>query len=195
MKVNLLVAVLFLYSQTLLSQTDTTIWNDMKKVEGDNYSFYVPQKWRDMDMTMYKMLHYYEASGLAFPLTYNGNNPVIVILTMVKMKQDNLEDIKKEISEGYSENPDRVFPDNFKFEIEEFTLGSSEKAYLINTRFYRKSKGLQQSRFDLAIYSGKAKLGYMFTISIQYSDETYHFENDFRLKDFSKKFYSYFSLN
>lgn len=193
---KLLLLILFIFSTTAsFTQTDTTIWNDMKKVEGDNYYFYVPKKWRDLDMSMYKMLHYYEASGLAFPLMYNGQNPVIVILTLVKMKETNLEEMKQNICEGYSENSDRVFQDNIKYETEEFILNTSEKAYLINTRFYRKSKGLHQSRFDLAIFSDKASQGYMFTISIQYYDESFGFEKEYKLKDFAKKFYSYFSLN
>lgn len=194
MRIKLTIIGLLL-SVAVYSQTDTTIWNDLKKVEGDSYSFFVPGKWRELDMSMYKTLHYYEASGLAFPLTYNGQNPVIVILSMVKMKETNLEDLKTNICEGYKINTDRVFPENFKYETEEFYLNSSEKAYIINTRFYRKSKELNQSRFDLAVYSDKANQGYMFTISIQYADETYQFEQDFRLKDFARRFFSYFSLN
>lgn len=128
MNFKILIFILFI-SSVLYSQSDTTIWNDMKKVEGENYNFFVPKKWREMDMSMYKMLHYYEASGLAFPLMYNGQNPVIVILTLVKMKETNLEDLKQNICEGYAENTDRVFPDNFKYETEEFNLISSEKAY------------------------------------------------------------------
>lgn len=190
------IRVLFLLtSGSLYSQTDTAIWSDMKEVEGENYSFYVPVKWRDLDMSMYGMLHYYEASGLAFPLMHNGSNPVIVILSLVKTDEKSLEDVKSDIENGYSKNKDRVFKDNFYFESEEFNLASNHKAYLINTRFFRKSKDLEQSRFDLAVYSEKANQGYMFTISIQYADETYQFEKDFKLKEFARKFFSYFSLN
>lgn len=190
------ILILFLLSShRVYSQVDTNIWNDMKKVESDNYSFFVPNKWRDMDMSMFGMLHYYEASGLAFPLMHNGSNPVIVILCLVKTNEKSLEVLKTDIENGYAKNKDRVFKDNFYFESEEFTLASSQKAYLINTRFFRKSKDLEQSRFDLAVFSDKANQGYMFTISIQYADETYQFEKDFKLKEFARKFFSYFSLN
>lgn len=195
MNYRLILIFVVLSSCSLYSQTDTSVWNDMKKVESENYSFYVPAKWRDLDMSMYGMLHYYEASGLAFPLMHNGSNPVIVILCLVKTDEKSLEDVKSDIENGYSKNKDRVFKDNFYFESEEFNLASNHKAYLINTRFFRKSKDLEQSRFDLAVYSEKANQGYMFTISIQYADETYQFEKDFKLKEFARKFFSYFSLN
>jgi hypothetical protein len=192
---KLIIAILIIFSVHNYSQIDSTIWNDVKQVKADDYSFYVPSKWKDLDMKSYGMLHYYEASGLAFPISFNGG-PVIVILSFVRMENKNsLEEVKESIQRGYSENKDRVFPENFNYETEEFILKSSEKAWLINTRFFRTSKNLNQSRFDLGIYSEKSGNAYMYTISIQYSDDTYKFEKDYKLKDFARKVYSYFSLN
>jgi hypothetical protein len=175
------------------AQSDTTVWNEMKKVEGTDYNFSVPSKWREMNYTSSGLLNYYEASGLAFPLTYN-DNPVIVITCIVKMEdKKNIEEVKESIQRGYKNNKDRVFPENFSSESEELTLKSGEKAYLINTRFFRTSKGLNQSRFDLGTFSEKTGTAYMYTISIQYKDDTYEFEEYFKLKDFARKLYSYFS--
>jgi hypothetical protein len=95
---------------------------------------------------------------------------------------------------GYRENPDREFPKKFKDGEERIKLPSGQDAYFLNTRFYRKSKGLNQSRFDLIAYSDKAKLGYIYTVSIQYSDNDYKFETDNNLADFAKKVYSYFKI-
>jgi hypothetical protein len=193
MKKIILVFLFYFTLDSAYSQTDITIWDKMKQINTENYEFSVPEKWREMDMTMVGMEHYFEASGLAYPV-FIEDNPVIVIIAFVNMKQNNLEEIKTSIEKGYSQNKDRVFPENFTHETEEFILASGEKAYLINTRFYRPSKGLNQSRFDLGVYSDKAKQGYMFTISIQYSDDSYKFESDYLLKDFARKLYSYFSL-
>mgnify|MGYP007025395596 FL=1 len=76
---------------------------------------------------------------------------------------------------GYFENPDRVFQKDKDYTEETLTLADNSEAVLLNTRFYRKSKGLNQSRFDLVTYSKKHKTAYMFTVSIQYVDETYAF--------------------
>lgn len=193
MKTVLFVLILVLFQDICFSQTDTTIWNDIKEVDGTDYVISVPAIWREIDFKSTGLLNYYEASGLAFPLTYN-DNPVIVITCLVKMKnKTGIENVKESIQSGYKNNKDRVFPENFSYETEEVTLKSGEKAYIINTRFYRKSKGLNQSRFDLGTYSEKTGNAYMYTISIQYSDDTYEFEEYFKLKDFARKLYSYFS--
>ncbi len=48
---------------------------------------------------------------------------------------------------------------------------------------------INQSRYDLITYSEKHKTAYMFTVSIQYIDNTYAFENDNDLEYFAKKIY------
>ena len=90
-------------------------------------------------------------------------------------KAKNLKDAKESMISGYFENPDRVFQKDKDYTEETLTLADNSEAVLLNTRFYRKSKGLNQSRFDLVTYSKKHKTAYMFTVSIQYVDETYAF--------------------
>ena len=107
----------------------------------------------------------------------------------------NLKSAKESVISGYFENPDRVFKKDKDYQEESFILSDKNEAILLNTRFYRKSKGLNQSRFDLATYSKKHKTAYMFTVSIQYVDDTYDFETENDLKDYAKKLYSTFMWN
>ncbi|RPI17064.1 MAG: hypothetical protein EHM58_10540 [Ignavibacteriae bacterium] len=193
MKSLLFVLLILLVSSVVYSQTDTTIWNDLTTIEGENYTFSVPSKWRNKDMTAYGMLHWFEASGLAYPITFQGN-PIIVVVSFVKMEQQSVEEVKESIQRGYSQNKDRVFPHNYNYDSKEVILKSGEKAYIIHTKFYRKSKFLNQSRFDLGVYSDKYKQGYMYTISIQYADDSYQFEKDYRLSEFAEKLYTYFTF-
>jgi hypothetical protein len=165
----------------------------MKNIDGENYTLSVPSDWRVIDGSSVGIIHYYEASGLVFPISFKGN-PVIIVISFVKMDEKGIEEIKESIQNGYSKNTDRVFPGNFKYETTETWLQSGEKAYIINTRFYRKSKFLNQSRFDLGVFSDKYNIGYMYTISIQYSDDTYQFENFYHLKEFAVRLFSYFSF-
>ena len=118
------------------------------------------------------------------------------MLTIFYVKQDskNLDDCKDKCLSGYRANPDREFPNKFKDGQEKIKLASGQDAYFLNTRFYRKSKGLNQSRFDLVVYSDKTQSGYIYTLSIQYLDKDYKFETDNKLADFAKKLYSYLLL-
>lgn len=178
---------------TTYGQVDQTIWDSLKTVSTDNYELKVPYEWRQMPTFAVGPEQMFEASGLAFPTMYKGS-PVIVTIFLVKQEGKNLEDCKDKCLKGYRENSDRKFPKKFKDGEEKIKLSGGQDAYFLNTRFYRKSKELNQSRFDLVVYSDKAKCGYLYTVSVQYLDKDYKFETDNKLADFAKKLFSYFTL-
>jgi hypothetical protein len=194
MKKILTLLIVLIFTTTAFGQVDKTIWDSLKIVATDNYEFQFPYKWRQIPMSGQKgpeqML---EASGLALPPMIDGS-PIMVTIFIVKQDGKDLDECKDKCLSGYRENPDREFPEKFKDGQEKIKLTSGKNAYFLNTRFYRKSKGLNQSRFDLVIFSDKAKTGYIYTVSIQYSDKDYKFETTNQLSDFAKKLYSYFKI-
>lgn len=178
---------------TVYGQVDQTIWDSLKTVTTDNYELKVPYKWRQMPTGGQGPEQMFEASGLALPTMFNGS-PVMVTIFVVKQSGKTLDDCKDKCLGGYRENPDRAFPKKFKDGQEKIKLTGGQDAYFLNTRFYRRSKGLNQSRFDLVVYSDKAQSGYIYTVSIQYIDNRYKFETDNKLADFAKKLYSHLTL-
>lgn len=191
---NILTLILIAtFATTSYGQVDQTIWDSLKTVTTDNYELNVPYKWRQIPTGGQGPEQYFEASGLALPSTFN-NTPIMVTIFFVKQDGKNLDDCKDKCLSGYRDNPDREFPKKFKDGQEKIKLTNGQDAYFLNTRFYRKSKGLNQSRFDLVVYSDKAKTGYIYTVSIQYSDNDYKFETDNNLTDFAKKLYNYLTL-
>lgn len=191
---HLITVLGLMLSLTAFSQNDNEIWTDTDTISTDLYEFQVPAAWRNLG----EMLRdgqgpeqYFEASGQGLPVSFNGG-PVQVTVFLVKLDDSNLKDAKKGVVDGYFSNPDRVFKNEKDYEEETMTLADSSEAVLLNTRFYRKSKGLNQSRYDLVTFSKKHKTAYMFTISVQYVDDTYSFETDNNLKDYAKKLYSTF---
>ena len=178
---------------TSYGQVDKAIWDSLKTVTTENYELKVPYKWRQMPIGGQGPEQMFEASGLALPVSFNGS-PVMVTIFVVKQDGENLDDCKDKCLDGYRTNPDREFPKKFKDGQEKIKLASGQDAYFLNTRFYRQSKGLNQSRFDLVVYSDKAQSGYIYTLSIQYSDNDYKFETDNELADFAKQLYSYLIL-
>lgn len=189
----LLIIILTIFSITAFGQTDQAIWSDLRTVKTDYYELKVPSDWRQMPTIGQGPELLLEASGRAFPAAYNGW-PVIVTVFFVKQDGANLEDCKQKCLDGYRGNPDRVFPEKFRDGQERVKLTDGQEAFFLNTRFYRKSKELNQSRFDLIVYSDKAKSGYIYTVSVQYADGDYQFETDNNLSDFAKKLYSYLTL-
>ena len=189
-----LITLILIFAATLTyGQVDQTIWDSLKTVTTDNYEIKFPYNWRQMPTDGNDPQQFLEASGLALSSTFNGS-PVIMTIFIVIQEGKDLQDCKKKCLDGYRSNSDRKFPNNFEDGEEKIKLSDGKDAYLLNTRFYRKSKGLNQSRYDLVVYSEKAKSGFLYTISIQYADETYKFEADNELANFAKKLYSYLDL-
>ena len=174
------------------SQTENSMWVETDTISTEIYEFQVPTSWRNYG----KMMsggngpeQFFEASGKGLPVSFNGG-PVKISIFLVKLDNEkNLKDAKKSTLNGYFENPDRVFEKKKDITEQNFTLSDKSEAIILNTRFYRTSKGLNQSRYDLITYSEEHKTAYMFTVSIQYIDKTYAFENDNNLVDYSKKLY------
>lgn len=165
----------------------------MKDIETEFYSLKVPSDWLDLGKLGNLVDQSFDATSLYFVDSFD-NAPIIAGLFVMNAPSDNLEDAKTKCLKGYKDNPDRIFPKGFIEGEEKITLQSGQEAYLINTRFYRPTKQLNQSRFDLVVYSDKAKQGFLVTVSVQYKDDTYLFENVNHLADFAKRLYSYFKL-
>jgi hypothetical protein len=160
----------------------------------DNFSLKIPKSFREVEASWENApIYFFEGSNTILPSTHN-NQPVVVTVFLVKIEGNSLEECKKNTLDGYTTSPDRVFPAGFTHGVQKYKLSSGQQAYITNTRFYRKSKSLYQSRYDLVVYSAKAKTGYLYTFSVQYADKEYLFEGQYKLPELAKKLYSNFSL-
>ncbi|MBI6118371.1 hypothetical protein [Salegentibacter maritimus] len=177
------------------SQTTNEMWTETDTISSEIYEFQVPTSWRNYG----KMMNgkngpeqFFEASGKGLPISFNGG-PIKISIFLVKLdKAKNLKDAKESTINGYFENPDRIFENEDNYSEKPFELSDSSESILLNTRFYRTSKRLNQSRYDLITYSKEHKTAYMFTVSFQYIDKTYEFETDKNLIDYAEKLYKTF---
>lgn len=193
-KIIIAIWILILSSLTGYAQSEDDTWKNLVVKETEYYKFSVPESWMEIQTVAgTNPEQQFEASGKFLPITYN-NAPVIVSIFIVKMEADNLKEAKEKTVKGYRLNTDREFAKGFSHEEKTIKLKSGEKAYLLNTRFYRKSKELNQSRYDLVVYSPKAKCAYFYTLSVQYDDAEYKFEQKYKLKEIAKKLYESFQL-
>ncbi len=173
--------------------TASPVWDDLVVKEGDGFRLSAPSAWRDFDTTGSPLILFFEASGRILPVKRDGA-PVIVTVFLESFPAKSLEAGKADVVTGYRQSPDRVFPRGFTHGEERITLKSGQVAYLVNTRFYRKSKGLNQSRFDLIAFSPKSRRIFMYTLSVQYADRSYGLEKSFQLKSIAHKLFGYFQL-
>lgn len=163
-------------------------WNDTVTHQGSGYTFSVPRSWRYIQPTGRVPEHLFEASGRALPETHNGD-PVIVTAFIGTFPATSLAEAKESTIRGYSENADRVFPSGAKHQERNFKLSGGQSATLLSTRFYRKSKNLQQSRFDLVAYMPLRKRALLYTLSVQYVDDTYQLEEKLKLAELAERMF------
>jgi hypothetical protein len=193
---NLVFLVLFCFLSLSVSsaQEDPVLWKQIKTVTSEYYEFRVPETLRQLRTPSGKNPEqFFEASGVGLPITFK-QGPVIVTIFFGRERCSSLEDCKHECLEGYRLNSDRVFSAGWQDRQEKLLLSGGEEASMLHTRFYRPSTGLHQSRFDLVVYSDKAKAGYLYTLSVQHADSSYKVETDLSIPSYAKSLFSRFQL-
>jgi len=185
--------LLMLFVNELFAQSRDTSWKDLIPVETSFFQLQVPSNWLELGSLGDVVAKSYDATSAYFPDSFNMA-PILVGLFVMNQPAFNLEEARQRCLHGYRTNPDRIFPKDFTEGQQKIKLSSGQDGYILNTRFYRETKKLNQSRFDLVVYSDKAMQGYLVTVSIQYNDPTYAFEKDFHLEEFARKLFSYFVL-
>ena len=177
------------------SQTTNEIWKETDTISSEIYEFQVPTSWRSYGKMMNgenSPEQFFEASGKGLPISFNGG-PIKISIFLVKLdKAKNLKDAKESTISGYFENPDRIFENENNYSEKTFDISDNSESILLNTRFYRTSKGLNQSRYDLITYSKEHKTAYMLTVSFQYIDKSYEFEADNNLIGYAENLYNTF---
>ncbi|MCX6319531.1 MAG: hypothetical protein NTW29_19800 [Bacteroidetes bacterium] len=163
-------------------------WQKLKTVEHASVSFKIPSAWIELGALGNIVEMAFDASGLYFPEQYNSR-PLLTGLFLLNWPGKTLDEVKDSVLANYRNNPDRVFEENYKDSVYTYKLAGNTNAYILHTRFYRKTPQLNQSRFDLVFFSEKLKRGYSLMISIQYNDPTYKFEQDNFLNLFAAKIF------
>lgn len=185
----------------LYAQYYPEVWDSTAIYENDYLKIEVPKKWRYNEVPKSNaessgMLMIFEGSGIGFPYIVN-DNPFIVNATIVKAKNisslDSLETLfLEDMQKG--KDVDKVFEDNYTPLVEEFTTKSGNKGKVVKHRYFRKSKGLSQSRYSLLVLNEETKNAFVFGISYQY-DGSYKSTEDFlNLTKFSKDIFNNFEL-
>jgi hypothetical protein len=188
-----ILAILFYFSVAEIAHAqDSVITMQFRGIEGDGYRLRVPEGWRYTQGGPQGPEFYLELSGIELPATYK-DGPVIATVFLTPFDAADLDDAVRGTLQGYRGNPDRVFPLE-KDEAYEHKLQSGIRAPILKTKFYRKSKELQQIRYDLVTYSEAAKKAYTLTFSIQFADPTYSIEDEWDIEGGVMKLFDTFEL-
>jgi hypothetical protein len=185
-------ALLCSTSSYLLAQ-DSLVTMQFRGIEGEGYRLRVPEEWRYISGNGPDAPEFHlELSGIAFPATYK-DHPLVVTAFLSPFKAESLDEAVQGTLVGYRKNPDRVFPLE-KDEAWEHKLASGERAPVLKTRFFRKSKEMHQIRYDMVSYSEATKTAYDLVFSVQFVDPEYGIEKEYDLNAGVLKFFDTFEL-
>jgi hypothetical protein len=171
---------------------DSVVTMQFRGIEGEGYRLRVPEGWRYTQGNGKGPDFYLELSGIELPATFK-DGPVIANVFLQPFDATDLDDAVQGTLKSYRGNPDRVFPQE-KDEAYENTLPSGVRAPILKTKFYRKSKDLQQIRYDLITYSPTQKKAYDLTFSIQFADPDYSIEKEWDIEGGVRHLFDSFEL-
>jgi len=174
-----LVAALF-----ATGQTDTTIFNTIRKIEANDYVFSIPDKWTPQwQQPNGPQLQKIDFTDVALPHVVN-NAPLTAVCIFRKIACDSIRAAEAFIVTDFTSYPDRITPAGYNYITDTLKIASGEQAILYSTHYYRRSKVSNYTRYDLIAYSEKRKGAYVFTVTFQYKDPTYQVEADLKFKQY-----------
>lgn len=172
------------------AQTDKSIFDHLKQVESNEYVLSVPERWKQMNHLDREMRDQrFEFTDVGLPHTLN-NAPLTAFFTLRYLPCEKEAIADSFIINEFSSYSDRVVSPNYDYATDTITISSGEKATLFHTRYYRRTKASNFTRYDMVVYSDSRKTAYMLTSTFQYKDPNYMLEADFKLKDYIHNVYS-----
>ena len=173
MRLFALLSILVITTATLNAQTDTSIFNAMQKEESAEYVLSIPNLWHfQAGMDASSKDRRFEFTGIALPAEFN-HTPVTAIFTLRKLDAKTLKEAEDYVLNEFTNFPDRITQSGYNYDRDTLTIASGEKAQIISTHYYRRTKASNYSRYYLFVYSEKRKASYVLTATFQYRDFNY----------------------
>lgn len=176
------------------AQIDTTVWNSTKKIEDNRFVAEIPNDWKNVVLP--------NASDLTFKFEYTGigikpihlESAVTAFFTIKKSEFTDITSIMEDELKDFNNFSDKVQEANYKFDTSTVKTKSGEVGFYYHTRFYRRSKASNYSRYYAIIQNPKSKDYYVLAFWYQYKDPTYDIERSNKFKEYVFKTVSRFTL-
>lgn len=186
-----------LFTSSLLiadAQIDTTVWNSTRKVEDNRFVAEIPNDWKNVPLPSASDLsHKFEYTGIGIK-TMHLESPVTAFLTIKKSALTEVAAIIEEELKDFNNFSDKVQEPNYKFDTATVKTKTDEAVNYLHTRFYRRSKASNYSRYYAIVQHPKSKEYYVLTFWYQYKDPTYDIERSNKFKEYALKTLSRFSF-
>lgn len=170
------------------------IWSTIQKVEANKYIINIPEEYKRVSIpegsgTDYK----FDFTGVGLPATVNGA-PMYGFYTVAHLSgHKEAQALEQSILE-FSSFYDRVTEPGYNYDTATADIQGGLTGTLLHTRYYRRSKVSNYSRYFLIVYAAKTDETYILSASFQYKDPGYDIERSSALTEYVKKLFSHFEV-
>lgn len=169
------------------AQIDTAVWKVEKKIEDNRYVLNLPNDWKKVPLTEGSGLEYkFELTGIGITTTSNSA-PVTAFFTITRTKGNDLKAAREAVINEFMVFNDRVMEPNYQYDSTTLTIRTKQTGDMLHTRYYRRSKVSNYSRYYFNIYSEKADAVFTLTMTFQYKDARYDLERSNRFREYAER--------
>jgi hypothetical protein len=176
------------------SQADTTVWNMEIKAEDNKYILNLPDQWKKIALTEGSAIDYkFDFTGIGIP-AMTGGAPLYAFFTISQIAGDKHGQAMDQVMSDFSAFYDRVTEPGYNFDTSTAVIKTGQTGTLLHSRYYRRSKVSNYSKYYLIVYSTKSNATFILSLGFQYKDPSYDIERSARLKDYALRIFDHFEL-
>ena len=185
---------LFILGIAAHGQSDQTIWNSEMKIEDNKYILNLPDQWKKVTVTAGLGLDYkFDFTGVGIPATVGGA-PLYAYFTISRIAGNKHGQAMYQVLNDFSVFYDRVTEPGYNYDTTVTTIKSGQTGTVLHSRYYRRSKVSNYSKYYLIIYSPKSDETFILALNFQYKEPSYDIERSAHFKDYATQVFSHFEF-
>ncbi len=179
---------------TVRSQTEWAIWNSEIKVEDNRYILNLPDQWRKVTIAEGSGIDFkFDLSNVGIPATVGGS-PLYANFTISRMSGNRHSQAMDQVLTDFTAFYDRVTEAGYNYDTTTAPIKTSQVGTVLHTRYYRRSKVSNYSKYYLIIYAAKSDETYILTLNFQYKDPSYDIERSAHFTEYAMKVFGHFEF-
>ena len=181
-------------SYTGYAQATPALWNNIMKIEDNKYIIHLPDAWKKVTVAEGSGIDYkFDLSGAGIPATLNGS-PMYGFFSVSRMAGKKEVQATDQVLLDFTSFYDRVTEPGFNYDTTTAAIKTGQNGKVIHTRYYRRSKVSNYSKYYMIVYSPKTDDTFILALNFQYKDPSYDIERSSELKEYAKQIFAHFEL-
>ncbi len=183
---------LVLFFNAIFAQQDTSVWKSTQYIEHNQFRSEIPQSWKEVKLAnTAEFLFKYELTGIGMPGIFNSS-PVTAFYTIQESSKDSLTTIIEEQLADFLVLSDKVQEPNYVYDTAGIAIKSGQIGTIVHTRYYRRSKASNYSRYIMIVENPKTQKYFVATFWFQYKSPLYDIERALFFKEYAYRAFSRF---